>query len=50
MVEWFLLIRVNQQKVTFFIDLFRLQIIKYNAEDLDNLSCFNENNDLFPLQ
>ena len=35
MVEWFLLVRINQQKVTLFVDLLRLQIIKYNAEDLN---------------
>ncbi|WP_320020105.1 hypothetical protein [Labilibaculum manganireducens] len=36
------LVRINQQKVTLFVDLFRLQIKKYNAEVLANLNSFDE--------
>jgi len=36
------LVRINQQKVTLFVDLFRLQIKKYNAEVLANVNSFDE--------
>lgn len=48
MVEWFFLVRINQQKVTGLMISIRVQIKKYNAEHLGYLLCFDEKNEKIP--